>query len=352
MLSLAEKAALRRAEKLEALLDSKKKTGITVELSLSCPAPEVVFPNEVYKNPQQIAPQSHNNVKSDDAQSIKRSASSESEDTVEIKPGIRIPRPTKELSLEELIAIAKCFGDPNAPQVVTMTITADGRTTKRFLDGSYTETIRAQHVAEPFDQEHQALINWYRNEGPLPLAPFYRTTGVVTPHGKYDTTIVLDHAMHYQLIDVWISQGSQGGVAKAGLLKEELQHLKKLGSIEVEKLKSSKLRVQIPSRTNDSITGNVITPSSSVSSNVGRKRAWTDEEKELIKFFTENRKRFPTKPFNLKLGENHELRISDTEMFYEGLSKQIAKGPSFERAQSGCLQRDLEKLRAYMSGKD
>ena len=124
-LTLAEKAAKLRAARIESLLNKKE---TKVEFSLSrATQDEVAIAGEIQT------------IRSDDAQSLQRSAASESEETIEIKPGIYIPRPTKEITFEELVAIAEKFQDPNAPYVVSMMFCTDGRVIRNYSDGTITE---------------------------------------------------------------------------------------------------------------------------------------------------------------------------------------------------------------------
>lgn len=169
--------------------------------------------------------------KGDGAQSIQRSApSGESEETIEIQPDIFIPRPTEELSLEQLIAIAEKFQDPNKPYVVSMVFCKDGRVIKNYSDGTRIEKKPVTPVfsQNAFEKETQALINWYHNEQNLPTAPFTRTTGFVSPKGKYNTNIIKDHKAYYTMIDSWIALGPESKIVLTGLLKKELECLKNI----------------------------------------------------------------------------------------------------------------------------
>lgn len=77
-----------------------------------------------------------NHVMNDDTQSIKQSAPN---NMVEVKPNIKILN--RAYSLEELIAIAKCYQDFNAPCVVELRILKDGRSIRTYSNGSIEEII-------------------------------------------------------------------------------------------------------------------------------------------------------------------------------------------------------------------
>ena len=219
MSSLAEKAAQRRADKIAAAILFKK-NGTTANFFLSGSQEKAI-----YEEPRPFIASKdvllNNDVKGDDSSSLKRNELSPLEDTIEIKPGIRIPRPTKLLSLEELIAIAQQHQGQDVENLKSMVFRVDGTVIRNYHDGTCKETTAAKQAVEqlPFNEELQSLVHWYRNEGPLPLAPFKRETGLT----------IKNHVAYYEVLNEWILQGPNGSVAKTGGLKKELELLKELG---------------------------------------------------------------------------------------------------------------------------
>ena len=218
-LSLAEKAAQLRAARIEALL---KKKETKVEFSL----------RKRLKKEQTSIESVSQTIESDDAQSPQRSASSSLGNTVEIKPNIHIPRPQQELSLAQLIAIAHTYTDPNAPYVVSMVIRQDYSVVKNYSDGIIVETPAKTFTnIQPFSGELGELVNWYQNEKNLPVAPFTRTTGFVSPRGTINTNKIKDHKAYYQMLNALIARGSGtqiGDIARMNVLEKELRCLKEI----------------------------------------------------------------------------------------------------------------------------
>lgn len=216
-MTLLERAATTRQSLLNKTLQKKEKSLIP-SFSLSRPLKDDVATTsdiQTIQNDAEHCPQ--------------LSAASESKGIIEVKPGIHIPRPTKELSLYELIAIAEKFQDPNEPYVGSMKIGSDGMVVKYYSDGTVRTKITIPIVSEkPFSPEMQMLINWFRSEKNLPTAPFTRSTGFVSPQGKYNTNLIKDHKAYYDMIKKWIALGSQAKINTTGLLKEELEALKAL----------------------------------------------------------------------------------------------------------------------------
>jgi hypothetical protein len=192
-----------RASRLDAILQKKKRASNIKQ-------------NEMTKEGQLTAEEPKQ--ESADAHSLQRSASSDPlENTVEIKAGVRIPKPTKELSLEELIAIAKQFHDPNVIYPAKIIFNPDGRVIKEYPDGTI-KNEKIVHSGAPFNSETQALINWYKSENALPKLP-YKWEKEIFPKG------------FYELINSWIEQGNEGTVQQ--VLSHRLKQLKRL----IEKIK-------------------------------------------------------------------------------------------------------------------